>query len=182
MDLQLLHHYRELRSHPYITARAALLAARHAIALRHRIDALGLDWDNDSMAWSDQGFDLRARIVNDADGWSLHGDYLGEFTDRWVPGAIRHSDGRGTVFEWFVPANPEYGRQDYVRACDFGHGWAYVGVEVTASRSGVRLGSASLWGIESDSGDEYFTEQALELAEEAISEAHDNLIRLCRNH
>lgn len=182
MEHTLLSHFRALRAHPYITARQALAAARHTCALRRRIEALNLAWDDDSMVWSDQGFDLRARILNDDDGWSLHGDYLGEFTDQWAPGAIRHSDSRGAVFKWFVPANPEYGRQDYARACDFGNGWSFVGIEVTAYRSGVQLGSASLWGIESDSGDEYFTEQALELAEEAISEARDNLIRLCRNH
>lgn len=48
--------------------------------------------------------------------------------------------------------------------------WNYVGVVVTVSREKVELGSASLWGIESDAGD-YLTETALELLPDALAEA-----------
>lgn len=48
--------------------------------------------------------------------------------------------------------------------------WNWCGVVVTASRAGVELGTASLWGIESDAG-AYLVEVANELAGEALSDA-----------
>lgn len=57
--------------------------------------------------------------------------------------------------------------------------WHYVGVVVTASRDGIDLGSASLWGIESDAGD-YLDEVATELLDEALADARTTLESLCR--
>lgn len=48
--------------------------------------------------------------------------------------------------------------------------WNWCGVVVTASRAGVELGTASLWGIESDTG-AYLVEVANELAAEALANA-----------
>lgn len=48
--------------------------------------------------------------------------------------------------------------------------WNWCGVVVTAERAGVELGTASLWGIESDAG-AYLVEVANELAAEAVAEA-----------
>ena len=56
--------------------------------------------------------------------------------------------------------------------------WHYVGVIVEAYREGIKLGSASLWGIESDS-DDYLEEVAEELADEAIEEAKAKLASIC---
>lgn len=66
---------------------------------------------------------------------------------------------------------------DYLRGwCD--DDWHYVGVIVTASRAGVELGSASLWGIEG--GDEdYVVEVGAELVTEAINAAQTKLAQLC---
>lgn len=58
-------------------------------------------------------------------------------------------------------------------------GWNYVGVLVTASRDGIELGSASLWGIESDAGD-YLDEVATELVDDALTDARTTLESLCR--
>jgi hypothetical protein len=55
--------------------------------------------------------------------------------------------------------------------------WSYVGVIVTASRNDVELGSASVWGIESDAGD-YLLETANELAADAIAEARETIAAL----
>lgn len=52
--------------------------------------------------------------------------------------------------------------------------WNWCGVVVTASRAGVELGTASLWGIESDAGDRLL-EVANELTEEALAEAADEV-------
>lgn len=56
--------------------------------------------------------------------------------------------------------------------------WSYIGIIVTAFRNGIELGSASVWGIESNAG-EYLRDTANELLEEAIGEARDNLASLC---
>jgi hypothetical protein len=48
--------------------------------------------------------------------------------------------------------------------------WYYCGVIVTASRNGIEIGNASLWGIESDAGD-YLLKVANDLAPQAIAEA-----------
>lgn len=55
--------------------------------------------------------------------------------------------------------------------------WSYVGVIVTASRNGIDLGRASLWGIESDAGD-YLLTVANELADDAIATARDAIAAL----
>lgn len=49
--------------------------------------------------------------------------------------------------------------------------WHYMGLIVTASKHGIKLASASVWGIESTSGDDYFLEVANDLAADAIFEA-----------
>jgi len=84
-----------------------------------------------------------------------------------------------------------YVHNDMVRLRSLHRGdWDYVGVIVTASRNGIKLGNASVWGIErygrntpgfdrqSDS-EAYFTETARELAIEAISEAKNAIGTLC---
>ena len=48
--------------------------------------------------------------------------------------------------------------------------WEYVGVIVTLDGGG-RECSASLWGMESNSGDQYFLETACELADQIIEDA-----------
>ncbi|HSH30920.1 MAG TPA: hypothetical protein VK971_13520 [Thiohalobacter sp.] len=181
--------YRQLRrQHHTAPARVALHWARHSLALHNRIAATGFAWQRDHhyrdfAHWSESGFDLHARIVEDNDGWwSLGIEDYGKFSPSWKPGAVRHWRGGARDCEWFIPANPEYAKQDYNRACDYGHGWWYVGIEVIARRAGIELGNASLWGIESDSGEEYFTETAFELADEAIAEARNAMQRLCGSH
>ncbi len=49
-------------------------------------------------------------------------------------------------------------------------GWQWIGAIVTASRAGIELGWASLWGIESDAG-EYLLKVASNLADEALADA-----------
>lgn len=56
--------------------------------------------------------------------------------------------------------------------------WHWCGIVVTAYRNGIELGSASLWGIESDSG-EYLVDVANELMGEAIDDARSQVAALC---
>lgn len=72
-------------------------------------------------------------------------------------------------------------RADYERLRRYCAGdWCYVGVVVTASRDGVELGSASLWGLESDCDEDHLADCACELAEEALDEAKERLASLCQ--
>ncbi len=74
----------------------------------------------------------------------------------------------------------EYRERDYSRMERFCRGdWAMIGIIATARVGGMECGGASLWGIESDSGD-YIDEVADELAREAVKDAdtrRDALIR-----
>jgi len=56
--------------------------------------------------------------------------------------------------------------------------WHYVGVIVTASKDGIELGRASVWGIESEA-EAHLLETANELAPEALTEARATLAKLC---
>lgn len=55
--------------------------------------------------------------------------------------------------------------------------WCWIGVEVVAEKAGVRLGGASLWGIESDAGD-YLVEVTNELISEALDDARAKVAAL----
>ena len=178
--------YLKHRSGLTIPAQVAYQWAQRALELQSRIEEVGFQWKQDRhynqhAHWSREGFELQARVVPDNDAWWTDGvDTYGEFTRTWKPGAIRHHRGGSRDCRWFVPVNPEYGRQDYDRACEYGHSWSYIGVTVTAGRAGITLGEASLWGIESDSGEDYLTEVALlELADDAVAWAREALCRLC---
>jgi hypothetical protein len=178
--------YRELRKAGH-TAMGALLLLRQRAALRQRLDALGFSWRESRgmpvAKWTQDGFDMSARVVFDEDGWWMCGiDTVGQFSDRHVPGAIRHRRGDSRSHKWFIPVNPEYGQEDYRRACDYGTAWHYCQLLVTASKAGVVLGGSTLCGIESDSGEDFFAETALDCADQAISEARAKLMQLCGCH
>ena len=49
--------------------------------------------------------------------------------------------------------------------------WGYCGVEATVSWNGEEIASASVWGCESDGGDEYFDELEQDVLYEALQEA-----------
>lgn len=55
--------------------------------------------------------------------------------------------------------------------------WAYCGVIVSASRNGIELGQASVWGVE-DSNSDYLLSTANELIEETIEQARANVAAL----
>ncbi|NNM74764.1 hypothetical protein [Enterovirga aerilata] len=55
--------------------------------------------------------------------------------------------------------------------------WHWCGVVVTVFKAGIELGSASLWGIESDAGD-YLAEVANELLPEALDDAKARVAEL----
>jgi len=178
MNAQQQQQYKSFRQ-TGIPANRALAIVRAGQTLEAKKAETGFEWVGGRARWQQDGFYLTAVAVVDENGWDAVGvNTLGKFTDKRQPGTIKHRHGDRNSCEWFLPANPEYGREDYRRACAFGKDWEYLGITVKAYRAGVELGSASLWGIESDSGEEYLTEVAFELAGEATAEAAKKLEEL----
>lgn len=154
-----------------------------------------------SVQWVEAGYSLHAKVVVDD---SPDTSYLGEFSDSPDSDAIPHDQDNTRTFNWFNPCITleqhrqalwrthgrhesyllarTYIQQDYERARGQGGDWGMYGIRVTAFRAGIALGEASLWGIESDSDEEYFTETARDLATEAITEAEQALCKLCGSH
>jgi hypothetical protein len=112
--------------------------------------------------------------------------YLGEYSNKLKPGGIDREE-RGDMgrneYQYFNPGcgDPEYIEDDYKRYEAYNNQqWYMVGVvcEIsvkTKSKWAVNpvVGKASIWGVESDSGN-YFKE----LAKELISEAKADLKHL----
>lgn len=183
-------HYLAARRGLTVPAIQALRRHRERTRLEARLAEIGFAWREDRRrhrvaAWTQDGFDLRVRVVDDEEGWRTQGEStLGRFIPGWQPGAVRHHRGDRNAYGWFLPANPEYAHQDYRRACAYGRDWWYVGLEATASRLGIELGRAALWGIDFESGGDgdHLTETALELASEAVREAAAKIHSLCGCH
>ena len=177
--------YKAIRGDGRIPAHLALHWTRRRLDLLERTERLQFSWamrygQCHEARWRQEGFDLRATLIDDPDGWFAFGiDEYGEFCNRWQPGAVRHWRGDSRCFRWFVPAKPNKRHEAYHRACDYGHGWGYVGIQVEASRKNVPLATETQWGIESDADVEYFTETALELACQVLDQARSTLHRLC---
>jgi hypothetical protein len=157
--------------------------------------------DGDRISFERDGFTVVATIEYDNDADTSH---LGEFSDEPEEGAVdHHATGtwlqRSTRGQrYFNPpdyagslasareyqhlseeaAKAEADRralEDYKRLVDYYQGaWNMVGVVVTVSREGVKLGEASMWGIESDSGT-YFNEAVGDLLHDALPEAKRKL-------
>lgn len=181
--------YRSLRlAHPNLPAQSAWREARKTIEIERWARDTGFpihSWDEDSRyaRWHEQGYVLEAIIECDEAGWDMDGaDTIGRFTDRWAPGAIEHDRFNTRICQWFIPACAENAHVLYRRACAYGHDWTYLSVTVTAMRDGIKLGVGSLFGIESDSDDDYLAEIAFALTGEAISEANRSLDTLCAGH
>ncbi|OOG28853.1 hypothetical protein B1C78_00525 [Thioalkalivibrio denitrificans] len=176
------------RKHPHANASAALRSARNHLRLQERIARTGFEWEDDrhynpTATWSEAGFDLVAKVTADEHGWWEEiGCGNGRFSDTWESGAVRHHRGGSRDCRWFIPLNADYAHQEYERACDYGRGWTYVRLEVVAIRTDIELSRSALHGLESDSGEDYFTETAFELADRAIEEACEAIGRLCRSH
>lgn len=181
--------YRTFRRNLTVPALHALHSVRRQAALAARMEAVGFRWRagrhaNKFAEWEGEGFTLRATVA-DEDGWWDCGVFtVGKFVAQWQRGAIKHRHGDRNSCPWFLPANPGHGHEDYRRACAFGKDWWYVRVNVEAFRGGVKLAEATLCGIDYDPcGDgSHLTEEALDLADQAVREAQNKLRQLCGCH
>jgi len=130
--------------------------------------------------------------------------WLGEFRDDWRPGCIDRKpywsqDAGRYECRYWSPGHPYthhrdwYKRHGYskheahtrARACvlqdhrrheDYCRGdWWVVGLIVSVSLDGHKLGQASIWGVESDCGEEYRDELVADLTADATAEARKAL-------
>lgn len=129
------------------------------------------------------GFELEARVMDDE---NPDLSYLGEFSDKPAAKFSIKCKSMGNIphYKYFNAENvknDEQALENYKRALDYGNGWSCVGVVVHVHKAGVKLATTSLWGIESDSGQDYLTGCANDLAHDALSEAEAKLIELASN-
>lgn len=177
--------YKTCRRAGRVPAHLALYWTRRRLDVQERRKRLQFAWtlrdgQYQEARWKQEGFDLRASVIDDPDGWFASGvEVYGRFTERWQPGAVRHWRADARSFKWFIPVDSHHRHESYRRACDYGQGWSYVGVRVVASLHGVALAAERLWGIESDAAADHFTETAFELADQAICAARAQLHALC---
>jgi len=114
-----------------------------------------------------------------ADDGGILPDFLGEFSNEPKPGAIdREALGERRIheFRYFNPGNPEYAMDDYRRYEAFNDGlWSLEGCIARAIVSypiGERIrrlqifDSSGVWGIESDSSEDYKLEIEIEQLDE----------------
>lgn len=185
MNKNIYDEYQASRLNHAVPAQLAWHWTRQRLELQDRMARLQLAWairdgQCHQARWKQDGFDVRATVIADPDGWFDTGIFMyGKFADRWQAGAVRHWQGSGRSYQWFVPADVGCRHAYYRRACDYGDGWSYVGVKLIVSRQGVTLATETRMGIESDADVEVFTEAAFELADRAVPEAQAKMKELC---
>lgn len=142
--------------------------------------------------WSEDGYDLRASVMYEDDP-DL--SYLGEFTDKWSPNAIKRRNPGWRECKYWVPANTyedhyrglramnfdkhtsdclarKYVANDLRRHETYGDNWGQYVVVVTAHRYNKEVGDAGIGGVELDSlADAYLEEVTNDLADEALDSA-----------
>lgn len=193
VNAQLVAAYRKARAEG-ARPHAALSALRTA-----PVDTL--DFYDDTARLTRDGFDIVVKVQPDQYTDVRDFEYLGTFSDVWVPGAIKRPNAGYREHEYIVPAQTvaqirrdlsrfgysrstaenmarEYIAKDVARLEGLANGdWSPVIVFVRAMRYGRELGVASMSGIESDAGD-YINEIAAELIGEAIEDAGTFAARL----
>jgi len=202
MDANILKEYRAIRQeYERISASQALIHARSAVARPT------LDWQDDGRGklvatFKRNGFELRATAQPD-DYADL--SWIGSFTDKWQPGAVKRQHVGRHEYAYFVPENPTDWHRRELRKLNYGKGeaallaasytrsdlhlletygdrWQEWLVTVTASRAGIELGQSSVGGVGGSENHaktlDYLTETAFELAGEAVDGAQDALGRL----
>ena len=180
------------------------LAARHAFFYAHPkpMHAWSRLAENREVTWHSDGFDWKAWSETDhAPELKLT---IGEFSNHWSPGAIRHRSrsSHRREYEWFIPAITEdehyaglrqmqlgrtqarelarqYVFDSYRRARDYGSDWCSLVVWVSASLEGVLLADDCISGIESDADPAYFEDVIKDVSSTVLNNAQQQLKRLC---
>lgn len=129
-------------------------------------------------------------ILDDSPDLSWIGDYSGTRgpEDRTIDRLARSDMSRGE-YRYFIACNsgeetgnPDSVEQDYQRMEAYNRGdWHVIGLRVRATIAihecrhtrDINIESSGLWGVESDSGDDYMTEVAREQLDEIRAELND---------
>lgn len=126
-----------------------------------------------------EGFTIAASVeIDEFADLSFYGAFANEHKGEF---SISHEPNNSRTFNWFNPenvSNMKEARQNYDRARTYGESWEMLGSIVTVSKAGVELGSASIWGTESDSDAAHFLELLNDLIPEALEEARAKLNEL----
>ena len=113
--------------------------------------------------------------------------WIGEFSDTPKDGAINHKERSGErhVYQYFNPANPGYAEQEYKEMMDYENGnYCFIGVQAEAvvsyptgnnSRRLEWFTSGGLWGIHSDSDDDYLET----IVTEELNDLKQHLEKFC---
>ena len=185
MNKNIYDEYKASRLNHAVPAQLAWHWTRQRLELLDRMARLQFTWAiRDGQCrqarWKQDGFDVRAMVIADPDGWFDTGIFMyGKFTHHWQAGAVRHWHGSERTYPWFIPSDPCNRHAYYRRACDYGDGWSYVGIKLIVSKHGVTLATETRMGIESDADVEVFTEAAFELADMTVPEAQAKMKELC---
>lgn len=152
----------------------------------HDESVIGAPWENNDghgpvSDWTSRGKRAGERVLNsDRHGSCLYYDFKAALD-------LAHSE------EWGTRPGQQPGeteKQYRVRAveADFkalkawcNDEWSYCGIVVVATKNGITLGEASLWGVELNfpgSDNAYLTETANELLGEALDDAKATLAKL----
>jgi hypothetical protein len=134
----------------------------------------------------EDGVTVRLETVDDHD---TDTSWLGRYTDHptseeWAANLVVEREWPANrEYKYFVGAKwsekREHVLQDYERMEALNRGdWRFMGIIATVYVNGVEMGSSSLWGVESDSGDDYFLEVARDLVWDAWSRARKKLAEL----
>ena len=146
-------------------------------------DAPNLEWDNSNHVPTYNavidGFDIVVTL--EPDSWPDL-SWIGEFSNTPEDGAIDHEHGNSRTVDYFNSANIEYAKENYDRMMAYQNGhWHMMVIVASAYKSGVELGREALSSVESDSEQAYIDYTALELADEAITEAKGVICALCES-
>ena len=126
MNENIYDEYKANRQNHTVPARLALGWTRQRLELLARMARLQFAWairdgQCHQARWKQDGFDIRAVVIGDPDGWFDTGIFMyGRFANQWQAGAVRYWQGNGRSCQWFVPADFGYRHEYYRRTCDFG--------------------------------------------------------------
>lgn len=203
MESTLYEKYRQHRREcPWLPAKTAHYWARQPQPSAEARAAIDEALNCRKKSWTANGLIYTLKLEEDQDGDT---GWLGEIRLRsWAPGAIRLPGGFHLQEMWYHPARKladEYRelrktrtrhdayvtahaeiREDLDRLLKYRREWHLIGIVVEAAHPAlpdIVLGTASLWGIESDVGEDYLAQTADELIREATWEAQRNMHTIC---
>jgi hypothetical protein len=189
MNMELYKKYKAARKIGCSPA-TALISAR-GIKPDYDID-LGCLIQGKTEEFEQDGFAIKVKMDWDSDGDT---SYLGEMNYRWRPGAIADDENKQTYFHPAISIQSHrdslnkmgyskgvaeemargYVYHDKKRLMSYGDSWSYVGLKVEVYLDGIELASDSVYGIESDSSEDYFISEIENLLHCALEDANKNM-------